>query len=94
MESEATVGALSDALGLAQPAVSKHLKVLRDGGVVTSRVDAQRRIYGLATPNPLSDIEQWLAPYRKFWSARLDALGRHLDSSTPGRGRDSGRGSR
>lgn len=78
---EASVGELTETLDLAQPAVSKHLRVLRDGGVVVSRVEAQRRVYSIATPSPLMEIEAWLGPYRRFWSARLDALGKHLDAT-------------
>jgi DNA-binding transcriptional ArsR family regulator len=61
-----------------QPTVSKHLRVLRDAGFVESRVAAQRRLYRLK-PEPLQEIDAWLAPFRQFWSARLDALERHLD---------------
>jgi DNA-binding transcriptional ArsR family regulator len=67
-----------DALGLNQPAVSKHLKVLKDARLVEVEADAQRRVYRLA-PEPLLELDAWLTPYRKFWSARLDALGAHLD---------------
>jgi DNA-binding transcriptional ArsR family regulator len=76
-EQERTVGELVEALGMSQPAVSKHLRVLRDAGLVEARVDAQRRIYSLR-PEPLADVDAWLAPYRKFWRGRLDALQRHL----------------
>ncbi len=61
-----------------QPTVSKHLRVLRDAGFVESTVDAQRRLYRL-TPEPLQEVDAWLAPFRRFWSAHLDALERHLD---------------
>jgi DNA-binding transcriptional ArsR family regulator len=61
-----------------QPAVSKHLRVLREAGFVESRVDAQRRLYRLK-PEPLQEIDAWLAPFRRFWSAHMDALERHLD---------------
>src|SRR5256885_1806946 len=61
-----------------QPAVSKHLRVLRDAGFVESAVDAQRRLYRLK-PEPLQEIDAWLAPFRQFWSAHVDALERHLD---------------
>ncbi len=61
-----------------QPAVSKHLRVLREAGFVESTVDAQRRLYRL-TPEPLQEIDAWLAPFRRFWSAHVDALERHLD---------------
>jgi DNA-binding transcriptional ArsR family regulator len=75
---ERPVGELVGALALSQPAVSKHLRVLRDAGLVESRVDAQRRLYRLQ-PEPLRDVDAWLAPYRQLWSDRLDALERHLD---------------
>ena len=73
-----TVGEVAEALGLAQPTVSKHLKVLREAGLVRVSVDAQRRIYTL-DPDPLVGLDGWLAPYRELWNDRLDALGRHLD---------------
>ena len=76
-EQEHTVGELVDALDMSQPAVSKHLRVLRDAGLVESRVDAQRRVYTLRA-EPLADIDAWLEPYRKFWRGRLGALKRHL----------------
>ena len=72
------VGELVDELGLSQPSISKHLRVLRDGGLVRVRKDAQRRIYTVA-PEPIADLEAWLAPYRRLWNDSLDALGRHLD---------------
>jgi DNA-binding transcriptional ArsR family regulator len=75
---EHTVGELVDALDMSQPAVSKHLRVLRDAGLVEARVDAQRRIYSLR-PEPLADVDAWLAPYRKFWRGKLAALQRHID---------------
>jgi len=74
-----TVTELVDALGLAQPTVSKHLKVLREAGLVRASVDAQRRIYAME-PAPLAALDEWLAPYRALWNERLDALGRHLDT--------------
>jgi DNA-binding transcriptional ArsR family regulator len=61
-----------------QPTVSKHLRVLRDAGFVESTVDAQRRLYRLK-PEPFQEMDAWLAPFRRFWSAHLDALERHLD---------------
>ncbi len=61
-----------------QPAVSKHLRVLRDAGFVESKVDAQRRLYRLK-PEPFQELDVWLAPFRQFWSAHVDALERHLD---------------
>ena len=75
---EQPVGDVVRALGISQPAVSKHLRVLRDAGLVDVRVDAQRRLYRLR-PEPLREIDEWLAPYRAAWSDRLDALERHLD---------------
>ena len=75
---ERPVGDLVAALALSQPAVSKHLRVLRAAGLVEVRVDAQRRIYRIR-PEPLRDLDEWLDPYRRLWAARLDALERHLD---------------
>ena len=77
-ERERPVGELVTALGVSQPAVSKHLKVLRDAGVVEARIDAQRRLYRLR-PDPLREIDDWLTPYRAAWRDRLDALEAHLD---------------
>ena len=65
-------------LSLSQPAVSKHLKVLRDAGLVESRTDAQRRIYRVR-PEPLREVDEWLAPYRRQWADHLNALERHLE---------------
>jgi len=79
VSSEQSVGEIERKLHLPQPAVSKHLRVLRDAGFVESTVDAQRRLYRLK-PEPLQEIDAWLAPFRRFWSAHLDALERHLDS--------------
>lgn len=75
---ERPVGDLVDQLGLSQPAVSKHLKVLRDAGLVDVRQDAQRRWYRLRL-EPLTELDAWLAPYRELWRGRLDALEQHLD---------------
>ncbi|WP_237317927.1 helix-turn-helix transcriptional regulator [Streptomyces sp. JJ36] len=77
-----TVGELAELLGAAQPATSKHLKVLRDAGLVQARVDAQRRVYAI-DPAPMAELDAWLAPYRRLWNERLDALGRHLDQTGP-----------
>jgi DNA-binding transcriptional ArsR family regulator len=77
---ERPVNELVDQLGLSQPGVSKHLRVLREAGLVTVRHEAQRRWYGLS-PGPLAEIDAWLAPYRAFWSGRLDALTRHLEEN-------------
>jgi DNA-binding transcriptional ArsR family regulator len=76
--SERSVNELMHELRLPQPSVSKHLKVLRDGGFVESRVEAQRRVYRL-NPRPLQEVDAWLAPFRRFWSKHVDALERHLD---------------
>src|SRR5713226_7603166 len=78
VSSEQSVGAIERQLGMPQPTVSKHLRVLREAGFVESMVDAQRRLYRLK-PGPLQEIDAWLAPFRRFWSAHLDALERHLD---------------
>ena len=75
---EATVTELAEPFAMSQPAVSKHLRVLREAGFVESIVDAQRRLYRLK-PEPLQEVDAWLAPFRRFWSAQLDALERHLD---------------
>ena len=69
-----------DSLDMSQPAVSKHLRVLRDAGLVESRADAQRRIYTLRA-EPLAELDAWLVPYRKFWRGKLAALQRHLDTT-------------
>lgn len=76
--SERSVGDLERRLRLPQPSVSKHLRVLREAGFVESRVDAQRRVYRIR-PEPLREVDAWLAPFRRFWSAHVDALERHLD---------------
>jgi DNA-binding transcriptional ArsR family regulator len=76
--SERSVSEIEDRLRMPQPSVSKHLKVLRDAGFVESRVDAQRRVYRIR-PEPLKDVDAWLAPFRRFWSTHVDALERHLD---------------
>ena len=77
-----TVGELVDELGLTQPGTSKHLRTLRQAGLVRVRPDAQRRVYEL-DPAPLAELDDWLAPYRRFWDRHLDALGRHLDQAEP-----------
>jgi DNA-binding transcriptional ArsR family regulator len=76
---ERPVGDLVDELGLAQPAVSKHLRVLRDAGLVAVRQDAQRRVYRLV-PEPLVEIDDWLTPFREAWGRRLDLLEAHLET--------------
>src|SRR5580658_10718167 len=75
---EQSVGEIERELRMSQPAVSKHLRVLRDAGFVESTVDAQRRLYRLK-PEPLREMDAWLAQFRRFWSAHVDALERHLD---------------
>ncbi|HEX6673708.1 MAG TPA: metalloregulator ArsR/SmtB family transcription factor [Actinomycetes bacterium] len=77
--SERPVGALVDELGISQPAVSKHLRVLREAGLVEVRSDAQRRLYRVRA-EPLQAIDAWLEPYRMLWASRLDDLERHLDA--------------
>ncbi|MBN9492454.1 winged helix-turn-helix transcriptional regulator [bacterium] len=76
---ERPVGELVDVLTISQPTASKHLRVLRDAGMVESRIEAQRRIYRIC-PGPLREIDAWLAPYRRMWSERLDDLERHLET--------------
>src|SRR4051812_28294792 len=78
LASERSVGELERALRLSQPSVSKHLGVLRDAGLVESRIEAQRRLYRLR-PEPLMELDAWLAPFRRFWSKHVDALEQHLD---------------
>ena len=78
ISSEQSVGEIERQLRMPQPTVSKHLRVLRDGGFVESTVDAQRRLYRLK-PESLQELEDWLAPFRRFWSGHVDALERHLD---------------
>ena len=83
--SEQSVGEMERQLRMSQPTVSKHLRVLREAGFVESTVDAQRRLYRL-NPESLQEVDAWLAPFRRFWSAHVDALERHLDrmdQSTP-----------
>ena len=76
--SQQSVGEIERQLRMSQPTVSKHLRVLREAGFVESTVDAQRRLYRLK-PEPLQEVDAWLAPFRRFWSAHIDALERHLD---------------
>ncbi|MGA8029349.1 MAG: metalloregulator ArsR/SmtB family transcription factor [Bryobacteraceae bacterium] len=78
VSSQQSVGEIERHLRMPQPTVSKHLRVLREAGFVESTVDAQRRLYRL-NPEPLHEVDSWLAPFRRFWSARVDALERHLD---------------
>lgn len=77
-QGEQAAGTLVDTLELPQPNVSKHLKALREAGLVNIRVDGPRRLYSL-DPKPLAELDAWLAPYREFWAGKLDALGDHLD---------------
>lgn len=75
---ERPVGDLVAELAMSQPAVSRHLRVLRDAGLVATRIDAQRRVYRLDA-RPLAAMDEWLEPYRRLWAGRLDSLARHLD---------------
>jgi DNA-binding transcriptional ArsR family regulator len=79
-DGERPVGDLVDRLAISQPAVSKHLRVLRDAGLVEVRADAQRRLYRVR-PQPLAEIDEWLAPYRRLWSRSFDRLERHLEDN-------------
>jgi DNA-binding transcriptional ArsR family regulator len=79
-DAERPVNELVTSLNVSQPGVSKHLRVLREAGLVEARVDAQRRVYRVRAA-PLAEIDEWLAPYRRLWSKRLDALERHLDET-------------
>ena len=78
VSAEQSVGDIERQLGMPQPTVSKHLRVLREAGVVESTVDAQRRLYRVK-PEPLQEVDEWLAPFRQSWSTHVDALERHLD---------------
>ena len=73
-----SVNSLVDRIGMSQPVVSKHLRVLRDAGLVVVKPEGQRRLYSV-NPEPLLELEAWLEPYRKFWDKKLDALEQHLD---------------
>src|SRR5262245_6090127 len=77
-EGERPVGELVDRLGVSQPAVSKHLRVLKQAGLVEARADAQRRLYRIR-PEPLAELDDWLASYRELWTTHLDRLESHLD---------------
>ena len=81
LERPRSAGELVERLGLSQPGTSKHLRVLREAGLVQVRRDANRRVYAL-DPGPLNELDVWLAPYRRLWNEHLDALGRHLDATT------------
>jgi DNA-binding transcriptional ArsR family regulator len=76
--SERSVGEIERRLRMPQTSVSKHLRVLREAGFVEARVEAQRRVYRLR-PEPLMEVDAWLVPFRRFWTAQVDALERHLD---------------
>ena len=78
LERPRPVGELVEQLGLSQPGTSKHLKVLREAGLVQVRQDANKRVYAL-DPGPIRELDVWLAPYRRLWNESLDELGRHLD---------------
>lgn len=80
--SERSVGEIESQLRMTQPSVSKHLRVLRNAGFVESRVDAQRRVYSIR-PEPLAEVDRWLTPFRRFWTAHVDALEQHLDRTNP-----------
>lgn len=80
--SEQSVGELERRLQMPQPSISKHLRVLREAGFVEARVDAQRRVYRIR-PEPLLQVDAWLAPFRRLWASHLDALERHLDHIDP-----------
>ena len=82
VSSQQSVGEIERRLRMPQPTVSKHLRVLRDAGFVESTVDAQRRLYRL-NPGPLQELDAWLAPFRRLWSAHVDALERHLNRMHP-----------
>jgi DNA-binding transcriptional ArsR family regulator len=82
VSSQQSVGEIERQLRMPQPMVSKHLRVLRDAGFVESTVDAQRRLYRLR-PEPFQEMDSWLAQFRRFWSAHVDALERHLDRMDP-----------
>jgi DNA-binding transcriptional ArsR family regulator len=82
VSSQQSVGEIERQLGMTQPTVSKHLRVLREAGFVESTVDAQRRLYQLK-PEPFQEVDAWLARFRRFWSDHVDALERHLDRMHP-----------
>jgi len=89
VSSQQSVGEIERRLGMPQPTVSKHLRVLREAGFVESRVDAQRRLYRLK-PGPFQELDDWLAQFRRFWSEQIDALERYLDrmdQSAPKKGK-------
>ena len=79
-DSERSVNDLVARVKISQPGVSKHLRVLREAGLVEVRVEGRRRWYGLR-PQPLAEVDEWLEPYREHWSGRLNALERHLEEN-------------
>ena len=83
VQREQSVGDLESQLDRPQPTISKHLRVLREAGLVESRTEAQKRVYRLR-PQPLLELDEWLEPFRRFWTERLDALERHLDQMPDG----------
>ncbi len=88
---ERSVGDLELALKLSQPSVSKHLRVLREAGFVEATIDAQRRVYRIL-PEPLQEVDAWMAPFRRYWAAHVDALERHLNRiATPARAKKQSR---
>lgn len=89
--SERSVGELEKKLRLTQTSVSKHLRVLREAGFVEVRIEAQRRVYRIR-PEPLREIDDWLQPFRKYWSAHVDALERHLDRMEARKAQAKGQG--
>lgn len=88
--SEQSVGELERQLGMPQPTVSKHLRVLREAGFVEARVDAQRRVYRVR-PEPLRELDEWLTPFRRLWEGHVDALEAHLDRMVMRRRKDEKR---
>jgi len=96
VSSQQSVGELERQLRMSQPAVSKHLRVLREAGFVESTVDAQRRLYRLK-PGPFQEVDDWLAQFRRFWNVHIDALERHLDrmeQSSPKKRKDKEKATR
>src|SRR5580692_4783196 len=79
LSSERSVGDIERKLRMSQPSVSKHLRILREAGLVNSRIEAQRRLYRLR-PEPLMELDAWLVPFRRFWTKHVDALERHLNT--------------
>jgi len=90
VSSQQSVGEIERRLRMPQPTVSKHLRVLREAGFVESMVDAQRRLYRLK-PEPFQEVDDWLAQFRRFWSAHVDALERHLDRMGKDKDKDKGK---